>query len=360
MDSSSPHSGELNKTMKKDILSMDYNELEESVLALGEKKFRAGQIFEWLHKHKVQDFNQMTNLSAQFRTVLDEYFYIYSLKIVKKLVSGLDNTVKYLYKLNDGAVVEAVVMNYKHGNSLCISTQVGCKMGCRFCASTIAGFERNLTAGEMLSQLYTAESESGKKISNIVLMGIGEPLDNYDNVTRFLDILSSEDGHDFSLRNVALSTCGKIDKIHELAKKRYGLSLSISLHAPSDELRRQLMPIANNYKISELIEACKMYFEITGRRITFEYALIDGMNDSIECADELASILSGFPNHINLIPINKIDERDYMPSSKDRAAAFKNRLEQGGMSVTIRRTLGADIDAACGQLRKEYRTEDIN
>ena len=346
--------------MKKDILSMSYDEIEDHVLALGEKKFRAQQIFEWLHKHKVHDFSQMTNLSAQFRTALGEYFYIYSLKIAKKLVSGLDNTVKYLYKLNDGSVVEAVVMNYKHGNSLCISTQVGCKMGCRFCASTIAGFERNLSASEMLSQLYMAESESGEKISNIVLMGIGEPLENYDNVIRFLEILSSEYGHDFSLRNVALSTCGKIDKIYELAERRYGLSLSISLHAPNDELRRQLMPIANKYKISELIDACKTYFEMTGRRITFEYALIEGMNDSTECADELAGILTGFPLHINLIPINKIDERDYMPSSKERAAAFMNRLEQSGMSVTIRRTLGADIDAACGQLRKEYRTEDIN
>lgn len=346
--------------MKKDILSMDYGALEDSILALGEKKFRARQVFEWLHKHKVRDFNQMTNLSAQFRTVLGEYFYIYSLKIVKKLVSELDNTVKYLYELNDGTVVEAVVMKYKHGNSLCISTQVGCKMGCRFCASTIAGFERNLTASEMLSQFYMAQSESGERISNIVLMGIGEPLDNYDNVICFLEILSSEYGHDFSLRNVALSTCGKIDKIYELAKKRYGLSLSISLHAPSDELRRQLMPIANNHSIDELIKATKTYFEMTGRRITFEYALIEGMNDSIQCADELAQILTGFPLHINLIPINKIDEREYMPSSKEAAAAFKDRLEQNGMSVTIRRTLGADIDAACGQLRKEYRAEDIN
>ncbi|MEG0614342.1 MAG: 23S rRNA (adenine(2503)-C(2))-methyltransferase RlmN [Oscillospiraceae bacterium] len=336
-----------------DILSLRQAELESEILSLGEKKFRAKQIYEWLHSKRVTSFDEMTNISVEFRTKLSQHFYLKSLNISRKLESSIDNTVKYLYELSDGNHIETVMMEYHYGNSLCISTQVGCKMGCKFCASTIAGFKRNLSPSEMLLQLYCAERDSGKKVSSIVLMGIGEPLDNYDNVLAFLDILSSENGTNMSLRHVSLSTCGLVDKIYELAKFKYGLTLSISLHAANDLGRSEIMPINNTYNIQKLITACKFYIKETGRRISFEYALIDGVNNSKETADELIRLLRGINCHVNIIPVNSIKERDFK-SSRRSVEKFVSFLEDGGINATVRRTLGTDINAACGQLRREY------
>lgn len=339
--------------MKKDILSLTYSELEQELLKMGEKKFRAGQIFEWLHSKRVTDFGSMTNISAQLRDKLKESFCLNSLFIAKKLESHTDNTVKYLYELKDGNHIETVLMDYNHGNSLCISTQVGCKMGCNFCASTIAGFKRNLEPSEMLLQLYTAEKDSGRKVASIVLMGIGEPLDNFDNVIKFLYILSDGKGTNMSLRHVSLSTCGLVPRINELAELKLGLTLSISLHATTDEKRSEIMPVNRSYNIKQLIAACRNYINKTGRRISFEYALIDGLNDSKEQAKQLADLLRGMICHVNIIPVNKIKERNYV---SDRASAmrFQSYLEELGINATIRRTLGTDINAACGQLRREY------
>lgn len=336
---------------KIDILSLNFNELNNAITDLGEQKFRAKQIFEWLHVKKVTDFNEMTNISSNLRKKLDENFYITKIEVIRKLVSK-DGTTKYLFALPDGTAVESVVMNYKHGNSLCISTQVGCKMGCSFCASTIAGFERHLTPSEMLSQVYFTDRVHG--IGSIVLMGIGEPLDNFTNVMKFLEILSCPEGHNMSLRHLSLSTCGIVPKIRELSELNLGLTLSISLHAPNDELRRKIMPIANKYSLDELIGACKDYFEKTGRRISFEYSLIDGVNDTEECANELAALLRGFNCHVNLIPINEVKERDYKASKINSVEQFKNILTRRGINATVRRTLGTDISAACGQLRKDH------
>lgn len=338
---------------KIDILSLSFDELCEQITALGEKKFRASQIYEWLHVRQVDDFDKMTNLSIQFRGRLREVFCLKSLFIVKRLESAADNTLKYLYRLPDGNHVEAVVMEYNHGTTICISTQVGCKMGCNFCASTIAGFRRDLLPSEMLLEIYTAARDSGRKISGAVLMGIGEPLDNYDNVVCFLGLLSDEKGMNMSLRHVSLSTCGIVPRIRELASLGLGLTLSISLHATNNETRSSIMPINKRYDISELLDACKYYFAKTGRRISFEYALIDGVNDSRENALELKRLLGGFVCHINIIPVNKIKERSYT-SNRKNAQKFRALLEEMGLNATVRRTLGADINAACGQLRREY------
>ncbi len=338
---------------KKDILSMSLNELEENIIELGEKKFRARQIYEWLHQKRITDFSQMTNISAQLQDKLDNYFCIKKLNVVRKLESSRDNTVKYLYEFSDGNYVETVLMEYNHGYSLCISTQVGCKMGCKFCASTIAGFKRNLEPSEMLLQLYETERNSGVKVSSIVLMGIGEPLDNFDNVIKFLNILSSDNGTNMSLRHVSLSTCGLVDRINELAQLKYGLTLSISLHSPDDEARSEIMPVNNRYNINQLISACKNYIDKTGRRISFEYAVIDGVNDTQSDALKLSKLLKGMICHVNLIPVNKIKERNYNSTHKS-AQRFQKYLTDLGINATIRRTLGTDIDAACGQLRREY------
>lgn len=338
---------------KIDILSLNRQELTELVSEMGEKKFRADQIFEWLHVKRVPDFDMMSNLSAQFRIRLKEKFCIKSLFIVKRLESDRDNTVKYLYRLPDGNHVETVLMEYNHGNTVCVSTQVGCKMGCRFCASTIAGFKRDLLPSEMLLQIYTAERDSGRKIGGAVLMGIGEPLDNFDNVVRFLQLLSCDKGMNLSLRHVSLSTCGLVPKIYELAKLDLGLTLSVSLHAADNDTRSEIMPVNDKYDINELLKACRDYFKATGRRISFEYALIDGHNDSIEDAQRLAKLLGGFVCHVNIIPVNKIKERDFT-SDRKSANRFRGYLEKLGINATVRRTLGADIDAACGQLRREY------
>ncbi len=342
----------MDENQKIDILSLELPELEEILVKMGEKKFRAKQIFEWLHIKRVTDFDSMTNLSSSLRTKLEECFCLKSLFVVKNLESSTDNTVKYLYRLSDGNHIETVLMEYNHGNSICVSTQVGCKMGCKFCASTIAGFKRNLEPSEILLQIYESERNSGRKVSSVVLMGIGEPLDNYDNVLKFLNLLSAKEGTNMSLRHVSLSTCGIVPKIYELAKLKLGLTLSISLHATNNLKRSEIMPINNKYDVYELIKASKDYFKETGRRISFEYSLIDGVNDSKEYAKELAQLLKGMPSHINLIPVNQIKENNYK-SSKKAATVFQGYLTELGLNATIRRTLGSDIDAACGQLRRE-------
>lgn len=338
---------------KIDILSLFPEELEEQIVAMGEKKFRAKQIFEWLHVKRVATFDEMTNLSVQLRNKIKEKFCLKSLFVVKKLESNTDNTVKYLYRLPDGNHIESVIMEYSYGNTICVSTQVGCKMGCRFCASTIAGYKRDLASSEILLQIYESERNSGRKISGVVLMGIGEPLDNFDNVVNFLKILSCEKGMNMSLRHVSVSTCGVVPRIYELSEFKLGITLSISLHASNNKARSEIMPVNNRYDINELLKACKYYFKVTGRRISFEYALIDGHNDSRDDAKELAKLLGGFVCHVNIIPVNKIKERNYR-SDRNSAHRFQKYLEELGLNATVRRTLGADIDAACGQLRREY------
>lgn len=337
---------------KIDILSLTFEELSEKILEMGEKKFRAKQIFDWLHIKKATGFEQMSNLSAQFRGELSEKFCVKQLKIKKRLVSGIDNTVKYLYGLSDGEAVESVLMDYKHGAALCVSTQVGCKMGCKFCASTLAGWVRNLEPSEMLGQMYESERDSGKTLDSVVLMGIGEPLDNFDNVMKFLKIL---DESGFSLRRVSLSTCGVVDRIYELAKLKLGVTLSVSLHAATDEKRSEIMPINKKYPLKTLMKACDDYFAATGRRISFEYSLIEGVNDDESSAKELISLLGGKNCHINLIPINEVRERGFRKSPY--VERFQRLLTNAGMNATVRRTLGADINAACGQLRRDSRGE---
>lgn len=337
---------------KIDILSLEFSELQEKLLQIGNKKYLGAQVFKWLHDKNVTKFGEMSNVSAQTKAVLEENFYINSLKIQKRLVSNLDNTVKYLYVLPDGNKVETVLMEYHHGNSICLSTQVGCKMGCKFCASTKAGFVRNLEPSEILLQVYETERDSGRKIDSIVLMGIGEPLDNFDNVLKFLRIISNESGRNMSLRHISLSTCGLADKIYELSKLKLGLTLSVSLHAPTDAKRDTIMPINKKYPVGKLIKACDDYFKATGRRISFEFALIKGVNDDNETARELIALLR--PQgvcHVNLIPINEIREGGYTKSSFVKS--FQKALCDGGLNATVRRTLGADIEAACGQLRRD-------
>ncbi len=340
---------------KTDILSLEFERLEREILSLGEAKFRAAQIFSWLHDEgkRVKSFDEMTNLSSLLRDKLSERFYINQISVSKRLASSKDDTVKYLYELEDKNHIETVLMEYEHGTSLCISTQVGCKMGCKFCASTIAGFKRNLMPSEMLMQIYETERLEGKKVQSLVLMGIGEPLDNFDNVISFLKLLSDKRGKNLSLRHVSVSTCGIVPRIKELAQLGLGITLSVSLHAANDTTRSEIMPINNKYSISELIDACKEYFSKTGRRISFEYSVIDGVNDRYENAKEIYKLLGGFNCHINIIPVNKIKERSFT-SNRKSANTFKKYLEDFGMNATVRRTLGSDIDAACGQLRREY------
>ena len=337
---------------KTDILSLSLQELETKMLQIGKEKYRAKQIFRWLHLQKATDFDQMTDISAQTRDILKEKFCINSLKIQKRLVSAADNTVKYLYVLPDGNKVETVLMEYRHGNSICLSTQVGCKMGCKFCASTKAGFVRDLTPSEILLQIYETERDSGRSVDSIVLMGIGEPLDYFGSVTKFLSLISDKNGRNMSLRHVSLSTCGLVDKINELAELDLGLTLSVSLHAPTDEKRSEIMPINRKYGVADLIKACKDYFDRTGRRISFEFALIKGVNDDPQTAKELITLLKPLGVcHVNLIPVNEIREGDYRKSSS--VSAFQQLLTRSGINATVRRTLGADIEAACGQLRRD-------
>ncbi|MCQ2458822.1 MAG: 23S rRNA (adenine(2503)-C(2))-methyltransferase RlmN [Ruminococcus sp.] len=342
---------------KTDILSLDLNELETALVSLGEKKFRAKQIFQWLHVKRVFDFDKMTDISIQLRERLKENFCINGLFIQKKLESCIDNTVKYLYRLSDGNFVETVLMEYSYGHSICVSTQVGCKMGCRFCASAIAGYVRSLEPSEILQQIYTAEMDSGVRVSGVVLMGIGEPLDNFDNVVKFLRLLSDKNGNNLSLRHVSLSTCGIVPRIYDLAQLKLGLTLSVSLHCPDDKGRSEIMPINRTYNIDSLIKACKDYIDATGRRVTFEYAVIDDVNSSDADADRLADLLRGINCHVNLIPVNKVKERSYH-TARSGVAEFAKRLGKCGINATVRRTLGSDIEAACGQLRRDAGLHD--
>ncbi|MCL1904327.1 MAG: 23S rRNA (adenine(2503)-C(2))-methyltransferase RlmN [Oscillospiraceae bacterium] len=337
-----------------DILSLTLSELSEQMVPLKQPKYRAKQIFEWLHKKKASSFEEMTDTPAQLRAALKLDFCIKSLNIQKTLVSDRQDTVKYLYGLDDGNKIETVFMSHKHGNSLCISSQVGCKMACCFCASGMAGFIRNLSPSEMLLQLYqTEKQQSPANCSSIVIMGVGEPLDNFDNVIRFLRLLESPDGHNMSLRHVSLSTCGLVERIDELRELKMGLTLSVSLHAVTDSERSAIMPINQRYNIGRLLTSCAEYYKHTGRRISFEYSLINGVNDGTEHADELVRLLSAKMSrgsfHVNLIPINVINEVKFRKSANVKA--FAGILEKSGVAVTVRRTMGADINAACGQLR---------
>lgn len=341
--------------MKKDIKSMNYGEIEEEILSLGEAKFRAKQIYSWLQKNQVEDFDEMTNISKNMREKLKDNYEIYTCTIEKKLVSVYDDTVKYLFKLHDGEYIESVVMKYKYGYTICVSSQVGCKMGCTFCASTIAGFVRNLTASEILSQVGAAQRDLGIRISHIVLMGVGEPLDNFDNVMRFLELVTDENGLNLSMRNISLSTCGVVDGIYKLLERKLQLTLSISLHAPNDEIRSRTMPVNKKWNTDELLKACRDYTKITSRRISFEYAMISGVNDSDECARELAKRLKGMLAHVNLIPVNEVSETGYKKSGEDRIKRFTQILTSYGINTTVRRTLGSDINASCGQLRRKQR-----
>lgn len=332
-----------------DLKSMNENELCELVKTLGEKSFRGNQIFEALAVGK--SIEEMTTLSLPFRTKLRECADDTVAEIARKQVSASDGTMKYLYRFSDGELVESVLLRYHHGNSICISTQAGCKMGCSFCASTINGFRRDLTAGEMLEQVIRTQVDSGLRISNIVLMGIGEPLDNFDNVVRFLELVNEKRGLNIGMRHISLSTCGLVDGIYRLAELGLQVTLSVSLHAPNQRLREQIMPVAKRYRFDELMKACVDYEKKTKRRISFEYSMIDGVNDSAECAHELGKALSGTLSHINLIPLNHVDEKNYRKSKKNAIDEFKKILETYKLSATVRRSLGNDIDASCGQLR---------
>lgn len=338
--------------IKKDIKSLSLEELKTEMEALGEKAFKAKQIYSWLHKRGAESFDEMTDISKKLRENLEKSYDIYNCSIEKKLVSMYDNTVKYLFSLHDGELIESVVMKYKYGYTICVSSQVGCKMGCKFCASGIAGFVRNLTPSEILSQVYTAQRDLDIRISHIVMMGVGEPLDNFDNVMKFLSMISDENGLNIGMRNISLSTCGVVTGIYKLLEKRLQLTLSVSLHAPNDEIRSRTMPVNDRWNIGELLKACRDYTRETSRRISFEYAMIDGVNDSDECARELAARLKGMLCHVNLIPVNSVKERSYKKSNEDRIASFIKILESRGINTTVRRTLGSDINASCGQLRR--------
>ena len=336
-----------------DIKSMNKEELKNLMTELGEKPFRAKQIYSWLHEHLVTSYEEMGNIPGKLKEKLKAY-PIVALEMVDEQISAIDGTRKYLFRLSDGNVIESVLMCYKHGNSVCISSQVGCKMGCRFCASTIGGWTRNLLPSEMLDQIYRIQSITGERVSNVVVMGTGEPMDNYDNIVRFVHLLSDEGGLNISQRNITVSTCGIVPKIYELAKEKLQITLALSLHAPNDEKRRELMPVAQRYSMNEVLDACRNYFQETGRRITFEYSLVAGVNDSDEDARELSSRIHDINCHVNLIPVNPIKERSYRRSTHLAVENFKIKLEKCGINVTIRREMGSDIDGACGQLRKSY------
>ncbi len=324
---------------------------------MGEKPFRAKQIYEWLHKKCAHSYDEMTNISLDLRKKLSEKFEFGAFEIVRMQESKIDGTRKYLFGLGDGNMIESVFMRYHHGNSVCISSQVGCRMGCKFCASTIDGLVRSLTPGEMLGQIYEIQRHTGERVSNVVVMGSGEPMDNFDNIVKFIGMLTDENGLNISQRNLTVSTCGLVDRIRELADKEFQITLAISLHATTDEKRRELMPIANRYSIKEIMDACSYYFDKTGRRITFEYSLVSGVNDSEEEALKLSKLAGPLHAHINLIPVNPIKERDFEPSKDRKIAAFQNKLEKNGINVTIRREMGRDIDGACGQLRRKVLQE---
>ena len=332
-------------------------ELADILKSLGQPAFRAKQVYTWLHKG-VRSYEEMTNLPKALRDQLSEAYPIHAPRVVRKQESKKDGTIKYLWQLSDGNCVETVLMRYNYGNTVCISTEVGCAMGCAFCASTIGGLVRRLEPFEMLDEVLFTQIDSGLPISRIVLMGIGEPLDNFDNVMRFLELVNSEAGMNISMRHISLSTCGLIPKIDALAEKKLQISLAISLHGPNNEIRGKVMPVNKAYPIEDLLEACRRYFAATGRRIHFEYAMIDGVNDREEDAKEILRRMRGLPAHFNLIPLNHVEESPLKPSSKAAVAKFQKILEDGGITATVRRTLGGDIDASCGQLRRKYNKEN--
>ncbi len=337
---------------KKDILSLLPEELEAEFALLGEPKFRAAQIFQWLGRG-VRSFDEMSNLSRDLRRTLQDRFFLYEPKVLSRQVSAIDGTIKYLWELSDGNAVETVVMSYQHGNTVCVSSQVGCRQGCAFCASTIGGLVRNLRASEILDEVIFSERDSGKKISNIVLMGIGEPLDNFDNVMRFLELVNHPKGMNIGMRHISLSTCGLIERFDDLAARNLQLTLSVSLHAPDDETRSRIMPANRGRGVENLIAACRKYYEKTGRRISFEYAMIDGVNDTPEHARLLAKHAREVAAHVNLIPLNHVEERQFQPSTPEHLKRFIKILEDSGVNVTVRRKLGSDVDASCGQLRRK-------
>ena len=339
-----------------DIKSMTLRELKERFAQDSLQSYHALQVYRWLSRG-VCSFDEMTDLPKKLREKLAGENYIACAAIERKYCSKLDDTVKYLFRLHDGQLIESVLMHYRYGWTICISSQVGCKMACEFCATGKSGYARDLSASEMLAQVQTAQADAGLRISNIVLMGMGEPLDNYQNVLRFLDLISSEEGMNVGMRHISLSTCGIVDKIYDLAQKDYQLTLSISLHAPNDAIRSRLMPIDRRWGVEELMKACRFYLKRNGRRISFEYALIGGVNDSRECAAELAKRLSGMLCHVNLIPVNSVEGSPFRKSTPERTQQFLHTLAAGGVTATVRRTLGADIDASCGQLRRRYEEE---
>lgn len=341
---------------KIDIKSFNLEELTAFIVENGEKAFRAKQVYQWLHVKQVDAFDEMTNLSKAFREKLEQLCYITDLHQEAVQISKIDGTRKYLFLLEDGNVIESVLMRYKHGNSVCISSQVGCRMGCRFCASTLDGLVRGLKPSEMLDQIYKIGKDIGERISNVVVMGTGEPMDNFDNLLKFIELLTDENGLNISQRNLTVSTCGIVPRMRELADRQLSITLALSLHASNQQKRLELMPVANKYDIHEVIDACRYYFDKTGRRVTFEYSLVGGVNDTDEDAKELSQLIHGMNCHVNLIPVNPIKERDYVQSNAAVIAAFKNKLEKNGINVTIRKEMGRDIDGACGQLRKRYIT----
>ena len=340
---------------KKDIRAYTYEQLQEEMKAIGEKAFRGKQIYEWLHVRLADTFEEMTNLSKALREKLEKQYVILPVELAARQESKLDGTNKFLFRLWDGNMVESVLMRYKHGNSVCISSQVGCRMGCRFCASTIGGLERNLSPSEMIGQIYQIQKLIGERVSNVVIMGTGEPLDNYENFLAFIRLLTDEHGLHISQRNVTVSTCGIVPRMYDLAKEKLQITLALSLHGSTQDKRKKLMPVANKYQLEDVLEACDHYFEETGRRITFEYSMVHGVNDTDEDAEELIALLKPRNCHLNLIPVNPIKERDFVRPDRKNALNFKNKLEKSGINVTIRREMGSDIDGACGQLRRSYQ-----
>ena len=350
---------ELEKGKMQDLKSMTLEELRVVLVSLGEKAFRADQLYQWMHVKLAVSYEEMTNISHTLKDLCNKNFWYCSLSLIRVQESKLDGTRKYLFALRDGNVVESVWMRYQHGNSVCVSSQVGCRMGCRFCASTLDGLERNLTPSEILEQVYAITRHTGERVSNVVVMGTGEPLDNYENLLRFIRLLSDENGLHISQRNITVSTCGLVPEMYRLAEEKLQITLALSLHASNDEKRRSLMPIANRYSIRELMDACENYFCKTGRRITFEYSLGGGVNDTDRDAEELTELAKPLNCHINLIPVNPIKERNYVQSETKRVIAFKNKLERNKINVTIRREMGRDIDGACGQLRRKHISGEL-
>ena len=337
-----------------DLKSMTLQEMQEYMESIGEKKFRAKQIYEWFHKHLALSLDEMNNVPKKLKEKIEQTQEIYGVKPVDCFISKIDGTRKYLFELYDGNIIESVLMKYKHGNSVCISSQAGCRMGCKFCASTLGGLDRNLTPSEMLSQIYYIQRDTEERVSNVVMMGTGEPMDNYDNVLRFLELITSEDGLNISQRNITASTCGIVPNMRRLAEEGLQITLALSLHGSSQEKRKKLMPVANKYELSDVLDACDYYFDKTGRRITFEYSLVAGVNDQPDDIRELTAILKRRNCHLNLIPVNPIKERDFKKPDRKNALEFKNKLEKNGINVTIRRERGSDIDGACGQLRRRH------